>query len=219
MTKALDYIVEKFGLNLEKAVSPIQIPNVGRNDLADWIKDLDFKVGVEIGVERGIFAETICKFNPQMKLYAVDPWKAYGEYRDHSDQKELDDLYKYSKRRLEPFENCEIIKDTSMNAVKKFKDDSVDFVYIDGNHELPYLINDIIQWSKKVKVGGIISGHDYYKSKRFDTKNHTFYAVNLYIQSYRIKPWFLLGKRRGSKEGDIRDKALSWMWVKTHDYC
>lgn len=216
--RALDYLAEKFNLDLDPRRLPIEIPDVGRDDLIGWIRDLDFKVGVEIGVERGFYAEMICKFNPQLKLYAIDPWNAYEGYRDHTNQEGLERLYGYAKRRLEPMENCEIIKDFSMEAVKKFDDDSVDFVYIDGNHELPYLINDIIQWSRKVKLGGIVAGHDYYKSKRFDTKNHTFYAVNMYIQSYRIKPWFLLGERWG-EPGLIRDKALSWLWVKVHDYC
>ena len=86
-------------------------------------------------------------------------------------------------------------------------------VYIDGNHTLPYVINDLIEWSKKVRVGGIVSGHDYRKSKRIITQNHVVYAVHCYTESYRINPWFLLG-RKAQMEGEVRDDNRSWMWVK-----
>lgn len=217
--QALNYLAKKFNLNLNQRYLPIEIPSVRRDDLVDWIREFNFKVGVEIGTERGFFAETICEFNPQIKLYVVDPWEAYKGYRDYTDKDKLvNEIYKYAKRRLEPIKNCEIIKDFSMEAIKRFKDNSLDFVYIDGNHELPFVLHDILYWARKVKKGGIISGHDYTKLKRFHSKNHTVYAVNMYVQAYRIRPWFLLGEKHGDKN-DVRDKSLSWMWVKTHDYC
>ena len=37
----------------------------------------------------------------------------------------------------------------------------LDFVYIDGNHQYDYVINDIKLSLKKLKKNGIISGHDY----------------------------------------------------------
>jgi hypothetical protein len=100
-----------------------------------------------------------------------------------------------------------------MDAVKDFGDDSLDAVYIDGNHTLPFVINDIIEWSKKVKIGGIVSGHDYRKSKRIVSQNHVPYAVHCYVESYRIRPWFLLGRKEMYPD-EIRDGNRSWMWVR-----
>ena len=47
--KTLDYVIKKFNLDVGKP-SPIEIPNVGRNDLPHWLHELNFKTGVEVGV-------------------------------------------------------------------------------------------------------------------------------------------------------------------------
>ena len=54
-----------------------------------------------------------------------------------------------------------------MDAVKDFKDESLDFVYIDANHGYESTKEDIREWSKKVKKGGIVSGHDYVKKNGY----------------------------------------------------
>jgi len=133
-----------------------------REKLAEHFKELGFKVGAEIGVEQGIFSEYMCKVNPDLKLFCIDAWKVYKGYRDHTRQEKLDRYYEETKARLLPY-NCEIIRDWSMEAVKNFKDSSLDFVYIDGNHDFKNCTDDIAEWSKKVRKGGIVAGHDYVK--------------------------------------------------------
>ena len=44
----LKYILKKYGLRLSER---IEIPNVGRDNLASLFSELNFKVGVEVGVE------------------------------------------------------------------------------------------------------------------------------------------------------------------------
>jgi predicted O-methyltransferase YrrM len=53
------------------------------------------------------------------------------------------------------------IKSYSWEASKNFEDNSVDFVFIDADHEYESVVKDIDSWLPKVKKGGIISGHDY----------------------------------------------------------
>jgi hypothetical protein len=103
-----------------------------------------------------------------------------------------------------------------MDAVKDFKDESLDFAFIDGNHSFEYVINDIAEWSKKVRVGGIISGHDYWNS--IDTKPWAAVAnpyermrlcqvkdaVDGWTKAHLIKPWFIM----------TNDKCPSFFWVK-----
>jgi hypothetical protein len=218
MQEALEYLKKKFDLNLDQRRMPIEIPDVGRDDLVGWVGELGFKTGVEVGVEYGLFSETICKMNPQMKLYAVDPWKIYEGYRGYKKKDRVERVYKYAKRRLDKLGNCEIIREFSNLVAPRFEDESLDFIYIDGNHELPYLTQDLVSWVRKIRIGGIVAGHDYGKPKRFRSKIHTYYVVNMYAQAYNIRPWFILGQRHASP-GDIRDKSLSWMWVKTHNFC
>ena len=50
----------------------------------------------------------------------------------------------------------------SLEAVEKFEDHSLDFVFIDASHEYEDVKKDIAAWIKKVKPGGVIAGHDYY---------------------------------------------------------
>lgn len=208
-----EFINRKYNLDPKPKRLPVEIPNVGREDLARLFAELDYRTGVEVGVWQGEFNETLCKENPQAKIYGVDPWHAYEEYWNCTNELELEGYYKATQIRLLPYDNYELIREFSLEAVKDFDDKSLDFVYIDGNHTLPFVINELIQWGKKVRIGGIISGHDYIRSKRFLTQNHVVYAVNCYTRSYRINPWYLLGSK-AMIPGKVRDKERSFMWVK-----
>ncbi|NOZ45983.1 MAG: class I SAM-dependent methyltransferase [Chlorobi bacterium] len=55
----------------------------------------------------------------------------------------------------------EIIRDKSFVAVNSFKDLSLDWVYIDGNHLYEYVKQDLINFFPKIKIGGFITGDDY----------------------------------------------------------
>ena len=154
-----------------------------RDELGQYFKDKGFKVGAEIGTERGYFAKTI--LDKGLKLYCIDAWKVYGGYRDHTRQDKLDRYYEETKKLLEPYD-CEIIREWSMDAVKQFEDESLDFVYIDANHDFQHATNDIAEWSRKVRKGGIVSGHDYvpYRSScECQVKD----VVDAWVHAYRIK--------------------------------
>jgi len=49
----------------------------------------------------------------------------------------------------------------SSDAVSLFDDGFIDLVYIDGNHDKNFVIQDIKSWEPKIKIGGYISGHDW----------------------------------------------------------
>ncbi|SVC92214.1 uncharacterized protein METZ01_LOCUS345068, partial [marine metagenome] len=51
----LEHIIHKYDLPSDQVI--IDIPQAGRNDLASLLHELDFRSGVEIGVQRGIFSE------------------------------------------------------------------------------------------------------------------------------------------------------------------
>ncbi len=209
----LEYILNKYGLSFDKKTDlPIEIPNVGRDNLPDLFKELGFKVGAEIGVLSGEFSEKLCKPNKELKLYCIDPWEIVGDFDDYDDNK-LKESFIEAKEKLAKY-NCSIIKKTSQDALIDFEDNSLDFVYIDADHEFSSVVSDISKWIQKVRIGGIISGHDfirYVNIKR--TRCHVVEAVQGYTQAYHIKPWFVLG-RKEKREGEIRDKERSWMWVK-----
>lgn len=206
------YLVEKYGCDLNSK-RPVEIPNVGREILGDWFREFGFKVGAEIGTERGIFSKTLLKAHPKLKLYCIDPWQPYDGYIAKINGEQLKMKYYEAQERLKDY-NAELIREFSMDAVRKFKNESLDFVYIDGNHDLPWCMDDIIEWEKKVKVGGIVSGHDYVgmKDKR-PTRFLVVEALRWYTELKPIPLWFILG-RNAKIEGDVRDNSRSWMWVK-----
>src|SRR3989344_4840255 len=113
---------------------PAEIPECSRDDLPGFFKEMGFKVGAEIGVYKGEFSEKLAKAG--LKLYAIDPWKEYKGYNMPKSQERLNSQYEQTKSVLAPFPDCRIIRKTSMEAVEDFEDGSLDFVYIDGNHEL-----------------------------------------------------------------------------------
>ena len=206
----LGYIVQKFGLDLARR-GPTEIPDMGRDNLPELFNGLGYARGVEVGTEKGLYAEILCSAMPRLHLTCVDAWEAYRGYRDTVSQKRLSRFYDEAVGRL-ALHNCTLMRTYSMDAVRRFEDGSLDFVYIDANHMIPYVLDDICAWRKKVRSGGIVAGHDYYESKRVDTRCHVKYAVDCVARAFRIRPWFLIGTR-AKVEGQIRDKARSWFWV------
>ena len=211
--ETLNYILKKFNIKFDDSVRmPIEIPNFGRDGLAQLFHELNFKLGAEIGVCKGEFSEVICKANPQAKLFSIDPWTPYKEYTDYQKESTFNKLYTAAKERLDKYPNCLMIQDTGVNASKKFADNSLDFVYIDANHKVEFVMEDVATWIKKIRPGGILAGHDYAKIRK-PTSTHVYEAINAYTQSYVIRPWFLIGQN-AMIPGEVRDSMRSWMWVK-----
>lgn len=207
----LHYIAKKFDLNLDQR-SPIEIGNVGRRQLAELFNELGFKRGVEIGVAWGFYSEVMCNANPGVELYGVDPYERQEGYIDYKLKSTFEGLEQRAHEKLDPFPNYHFVRKTSMEALQDFEDGSLDFVYIDGDHCFESVVNDIAKWSKKIRKGGIISGHDYAKHRKPGVKIHVVDAVRGYTSAYKIDNWFVLGNQ-ASHEGLIRDKIRSWCWV------
>ena len=194
----------------------VEIPDTRRNDFPKFLYDMGCRVGVEIGVDRAHFGMKLALAG--LKVYGVDPymqyieWKAKNSYRSHEDE---------ARRNTQGLDYT-IIKKTSMEALKDFEDESLDFVYIDGNHTLPYIAADIFGWERKLKKGGIMSGHDYAfvigNREKEDPivydGTHVKAAVDACAYIMRVGTLYVLGKRF-FKEGDVdRDKWRSWFWIK-----
>lgn len=54
-----------------------------------------------------------------------------------------------------------IIRGDSTESAIKFKDGSVDFLFIDGDHSTEKLEADIRAWIPKIRSQGLMAGHDY----------------------------------------------------------
>lgn len=187
-----------------EGVKKFGIKNISRDDLPQFFIDLGFKVGAEIGVYKGEFSQKLAKAG--LSLYAIDPWKVYDDFPHPRGQKRLDFLHEHTKRVLAPYPTCTVIRKTSMNALKDFKDESLDFVYIDGNHDFKYIAEDLYEWTKKVKVGGIVSGHDYtfIESSTGKLNKTVANVLDAYIEAFKIPNLQILAK----------DQFPSWLFFK-----
>jgi predicted O-methyltransferase YrrM len=115
---------------------------------------------VEIGSYQGesttLFA---LKFNPK-ELYAVDPFvNGYDEF-DGSSTGDFTNVVHNFNLRISQYQCINHIKDFSYAVLDKFEDNSLDFVYVDGDHTYEGVVRDIKMYLPKIKVGGFIAGHD-----------------------------------------------------------
>jgi predicted O-methyltransferase YrrM len=150
--------------------------NRGRTCLAKALGDMEVEKAVEIGVMRGGSAILWASCNPKLHLTCIDP---YIETRRHKH-------YELAKTRLAG-PQFELMRCTSMDGLKKFRDECLDFVHIDGGHDFDNVCMDIICWMKKLKVGGVMACHDYHDGFTFGVVE----AIRAYTQAHHIDPWYV----------------------------
>jgi hypothetical protein len=133
---------------------------VTRKDLAKRFAEMGFTRGAEIGVERGKFAEVLCKAIPGLVLIAVDAWDSRPGYREHVTPELWREIEQDARQRLRPYQTV-IAKGNSADVARGIPDGHLDFVYVDGEHTEAAVIADLMAWMPKVRVGGVVSGHDW----------------------------------------------------------
>ena len=129
-----------------------------------FIIQFNWKIGVEIGVNEGENVFEIAKNNSKLKIYGVDPYKIQKEnilYNEVYTDKSLNIIKRKILKESLKYPNLKIIVDRSDNASKQFDKESIDFVFIDGDHSYESVKNDINCWEPKVKENGLVMGHDY----------------------------------------------------------
>jgi hypothetical protein len=208
-TLSSEAVLRQFGL---KRARVVEIPDADRHRLVEFFAEWGFTVGVEVGTEKGWFAKELLNGIPGLQLTCVDPWKAYRGYREHVTQEKLDGLYEEARARLSRYPNAKIIREFSVPAAASFDNRSLDFVYIDGNHELSHVISDLSAWRPKVREGGVVSGHDYIRRKNADYYMHVVDALNAFTYAWKIPTLFLVGTKE-MIPGHRRDRPRSWFWV------
>lgn len=122
---------------------------------------------VEVGTCWGGFSDFLLDFTPCSKLYCVDPYKKFDklEYFDAlnlASQEFMDSKFFSVKEKLQDkFGNrVDFIRKTSVEAANEFEDNSLDFIYIDGNHKFQAVLDDLNAWYPKLRKDGILAGDD-----------------------------------------------------------
>jgi hypothetical protein len=112
--------------------------------LAQLIMDNGFLDVAEIGVRDGETMEFLLRNCPITHYLGVDIHISEG-----------------LQRVLDNNPKALFLQSNSDTAHLKVRDASMDLVFIDSDHEYDSVIEDIKNWTPKVRKGGIICGHDY----------------------------------------------------------
>ncbi len=127
------------------------------------LQSKNLKSGAEIGVSFGGHSETILNQTNVEILYGVDSYKHRESYENPMNllQDDFDALYERTKERLSVFgDRFKLIREDSKMAINRIES-ILDFVYIDADHSYKGVWEDLCVWYPKVRIGGVIGGHDY----------------------------------------------------------
>jgi hypothetical protein len=124
----------------------------------------DQMIIVEIGSWKGlstsILARTVVDYNGS--VFAVDHWMGSEGVPHHEVAKVVDIFYVF-KSNLISLGLWDVVYPLVMDsqtASKIFTDGIVDLVFIDADHRYESVRKDILSWLPKLRIGGILCGHD-----------------------------------------------------------
>jgi len=151
-------------LSTSRDAKPIPVLS-HREELGDLLESEGFTIGLEIGVQSGSFSKIILSSWKQCeKYYLVDIWKHQANYVDGAnvEDSQQEKLYESTKSNLKQWAGKTVFyRMFSSDAVDRFENESLDFIYIDARHDYCGAKEDIELYWPKLRRGGIMAGHDY----------------------------------------------------------
>jgi hypothetical protein len=124
-------------------------------------------VCAEIGVWKGDFSERILRVTQPRELHLVDPWR-YDAGSDQwhgtgsaGSQDRMDVIHDEVRRRFDGDPRVVIHRADSSACRELFADQSLDWVYVDGDHLYDAVLFDLWSLAPKVKPGGFMAGDDF----------------------------------------------------------
>jgi predicted O-methyltransferase YrrM len=125
---------------------------------AKWNPDEPHTV-VEVGSYEGSSAWWIMQNllkSPASRLYCIDAWQGEG-------MEERFALFSANIAELANASQVEVMRDWSQNALRELVRRGVkaDLLYVDGAHDAPTVLRDLVTGFDLVKVGGLVICDDY----------------------------------------------------------
>jgi hypothetical protein len=131
------------------------------------------EIGAWLGRSSSFMATEIKNSGKRIQFDIIDTWKGSNEIYHEEFIKQNGSVYELFLKNTESLkEYINPIIECSYLAPKYYKDRSLDFVYIDADHSYEIVKKDIKSWYPKVKIGGVIAGHDYYNSNQVISAVH-----------------------------------------------
>jgi len=167
-----------------------------RDEFPEFLNEYELKgIGAEIGVQNGSYSEIILDKWKGTTLFSIDAWLQFEEteYRDVANVSDEIHLINYAATcmKLRRFGDRSIIwRMTSEEAAKIIPKKTLDFCYIDANHSYDGVVKDLELWIPKIKVGGIICGHDFIEDGEHSYEDGTIiglFGVQKAVLEYSVK--------------------------------
>ncbi len=119
------------------------------------------EIGAFYGANLLSVAATYAK-HPDSVMVAVDPWTDYSDYPEYKGQQEtIYDTFQSNIAQPDCAHKIVVKRGYSHDMVPTLEDASFDIIYIDGNHEPEYVLEDAVIAFRKLKVGGYMIFDDY----------------------------------------------------------
>lgn len=156
--------------------------NSDLNDMCSFIqKNYNVKNMIEIGSFQGESTTIFSNIFNNPTIFAVDIWDNYDNNENIVNNDNPKDIENNFDVITKDYSNIIKIKMSSEKFSEFVADNSIDFIYIDGDHTYESVYNDIIKWKNKIKINGFIGGHDYVEGREGLIK-----AVNENFRNYKI---------------------------------
>ncbi|WP_371155885.1 class I SAM-dependent methyltransferase [Jannaschia sp. 2305UL9-9] len=126
-------------------------------------------VGAEVGVWEGRFSEVILEVCSPTALHLIDPWEYDPRFNNtgfgrKKNAERMPQMHEMVAEKFAGDARVHLHRAMSGDALASMEDASLDWIYIDGNHNEPFVGNDLALATRKVRPGGVIAGDDYHWS-------------------------------------------------------
>ena len=123
-------------------------------------------VVAEIGVWEGFFSGRIMEICAPATLHLIDPWLYMPEFANTGFGRKKNEHLMEQKwhdvvARFKDQPQVQVHRGLSEVVLGGMPDGTLDWVYIDANHNAPFIGNDLALCLAKVKHDGIIAGDDF----------------------------------------------------------
>jgi len=132
--------------------------------LIDLIQKEQIKIFAEIGISCGKNLKKILRSESTKiieEYWAVDPWHPVPPPGPPPLFVDRFFLYEEMCQAMVHFKQLRVLRMFSVVAAKLFPNGYFNMVYIDADHSYSAVAQDIEAWLPKVKIGGLLGGHDY----------------------------------------------------------
>jgi hypothetical protein len=141
------------------------------------------EIGVLCGANLIKVAQTIA-VHPDSRLFAVDPWIEYDEYKEFEGKMdEIYDQFIYNINTFGVAPKVQINRGFSFAEVPRFRDEMFDMIYVDGHHDSEFVLEDAVLAFRKLKPEGYMIFDDYGQQLQDPVKR----GVDAFIFGYKYR--------------------------------